>query len=203
MTRLPSTARAILAGRHADPFSYLGQHREKDKTVVRVFLPNANRVAAVEESGAERELARIDDAGLFTGTITDFQHYRLRAKFGETEVDLEDPYRFPPILSDFDLYLLGEGNHLDLYNKLGAHPMTLEGVEGVGFAVLAPNAQRVSVVGDFNYWDGRRHAMRVRGNGYWEIFIPHARAGDKYKYEVVSRTGELLPLKSDPLAFAA
>jgi 1,4-alpha-glucan branching enzyme len=203
MSRLSSTARAILAGRHADPFSYLGQHREKNKTVVRVFLPDAKRVAAIEESGAERELSRIDEAGLFAGAITDFQHYRLRAKFGDTDVELEDAYRFPPILSDFDLYLLGEGNHLDLYNKLGAHPMTHEGVEGVGFVVLAPNAQRVSVVGDFNFWDGRRHAMRVRGNGYWEIFVPHARAGDKYKFEIVARSGEVLPLKSDPLAFAA
>ncbi len=96
MKRLPATARAILAGRHADPFSYLGQHREQDKTVVRVFLPNANRVAAIEESGTERELSRLDNAGLFAGTITDIQHYRLRAKFGETDVELEDAYRFPP-----------------------------------------------------------------------------------------------------------
>ena len=81
--------------------------------------------------------------------------------------------------------------------------MTLDGVEGVGFVVWAPNAQRVSVVGDFNYWDGRRHAMRVRGNGYWEIFVPGARAGDKYKYEIVTRDGQLLPLKSDPLGFGA
>ena len=87
---------------------------------------------------------------------------------------MEDPYRFPPMLSDFDLYLLGEGNHLRLYDKLGAHPMAMEGVDGVAFAVWAPNARRVSVVGDFNFWDGRRHAMRVRGNGYWEIFVPGA-----------------------------
>ena len=93
------------------------------------------------------------------------------------------------MLSDYDLYLLGEGNHLRLYDKLGAHPMELEGVAGVGFVVWAPNAQRVSVVGDFNFWDGRRHAMRVRGNGYWEIFVPGAHAGDKYKYEIAARAG--------------
>ena len=116
---------------------------------------------------------------------------------------MEDAYRFPPVLTDFDLYLLGEGTHLELYDKLGAHPMRHEGVDGVGFVVFAPNARRVSVVGDFNFWDGRRHAMRVRGNGYWEIFVPGARAGDKYKYEIVGPNGQLLPLKSDPLAFAA
>lgn len=117
--------------------------------------------------------------------------------------EMDAPNRFPPILSDFDLYLLGEGNHLKLYDKLGAHPMEMEGVAGVAFVVWAPNAQRVSVVGDFNAWDGRRHVMLVRGNGYWEIFVPGGRAGDKYKYEIVARDGALLPLKSDPMAFAA
>jgi 1,4-alpha-glucan branching enzyme len=203
MSRLPAAARAILAGRHSDPFSYLGQHHENDNTVVRVFLPDASQVSAIEEDGAERKLSRIDRAGLFAGCITGFQHYRLRAKFGIDDIELEDPYRFPPILSDFDLHLLGEGNHLRLYDKLGAHPTTIEGVAGVAFVVFAPNAQRVSVVGDFNFWDGRRHAMRVRGNGYWEIFVPQARPGDKYKYEIAAHSGELLPLKSDPLAFAA
>src|SRR4051812_32976434 len=203
MKRLPAAARDILAGRHADPFSYLGQHHENDNTVVRVFLPDASRVAAIEEGGTERELSRIDKAGLFAGPITGFQRYRLRARFGDNDVELEDPYRFPPVLSDFDLYLLGEGNHLKLYDKLGAHPMNLEGVDGVAFGVWAPNARRVSVVGDFNFWDGRRHAMRVRGNGYWEIFVPGARAGDKYKYEIVAKSGQLLPLKSDPVAFGA
>src|SRR5262249_15871373 len=103
------------------------------------------------------------------------------------------------ILSDLDLYLLGEGTHLRLYDKLGAHPLVLDGIAGVGFAVFAPNARRVSVVGDFNYWDGRRHAMRVRGNGFWEIFSPGARAGDKYKSDILGPQG-LLPLKSDPIA---
>ena len=111
-------------------------------------------------------------------------------------------HRIPPILSEFDLYLLGEGNHLKLYDKLGAHPMDMEGVAGVAFVVWAPNAQRVSVVGDFNAWDGRRHVMQVRGTGYWEIFVPGARAGDKYKYEIMAHGGALLPLKSDPVAFS-
>ena len=90
----------------------------------------------------------------------------MRARFGDHVVDLDDPYRFPPVLSDFDLYLLGEGTHQRLYDKLGAHPMTLDGVDGVAFVVLAPNARRVSVVGDFNFWNPRRHPMRVRGDGY-------------------------------------
>ena len=129
--------------------------------------------------------------------------YRLRVRFREAVVELDDPYRFPPVLSDFDLYLLGEGSHLQLYDKLGAHPIEHDGVSGVAFAVLAPNAKRVSVVGDFNSWDGRRHAMRVRGNGFWEIFLPGVRPGDKYKFEIIGPQGELLPLKSDPVAFAA
>jgi 1,4-alpha-glucan branching enzyme len=116
---------------------------------------------------------------------------------------LHDPYRFPPILSDFDLHLLGEGTHQHLYEKLGAHPMMLDGVEGVGFVVLAPNGRRVSVVGDFNFWEPRRHPMRVRGNGYWEIFIPGAICGDRYKFDIIGPLGQQLPLKSDPMAFAA
>ena len=166
MAELAPIARKIIAGHHADPFSYLGPHTENDTTVLRVFLPDASRVIAVGDKG-ERELKRIDPSGLFAGPLDDPKHYRLRARFGNNEVELEDPYRFPPVLSDFDLYLLGEGNHLRLYDKLGAHPLMLDGVGGVAFVVWAPNAQRVSVVGDFNFWDGRRHAMRVRGNGYW------------------------------------
>jgi 1,4-alpha-glucan branching enzyme len=202
MTELSSAARAIIAGRHSDPFVYLGPHIEDEKTVLRVFLPDAQRVVAVGDKG-ERELDRIDAAGLFAGPLNGMTHYRLRARFGDREVDLEDPYRFPPVLSDYDLYLLGEGTDLRLYDKLGAHPLTLDGVDGVAFVVWAPNAQRVSVVGDFNFWDGRRHAMRVRGNGYWEIFVPGVRVDGKYKYEIVAQSGNLLPLKADPVGFAS
>jgi 1,4-alpha-glucan branching enzyme len=202
MSQLTPVARQVIAGRHSDPFHYLGPHTENDETIVRVFLPDASGVVAIGER-EEHELARIDPAGLFEGPLDNPSRYRLRARFGENVVEMEDPYRFPPVLSEFDLYLLGEGNHLRLYDKLGAHPMVLEGVAGVAFVTWAPNAQRVSVVGDFNFWDGRRHAMRVRGNGYWEIFVPGARAGDKYKYEIVARNGALLPLKSDPVGFGA
>jgi 1,4-alpha-glucan branching enzyme len=203
MSTLSSEAYAVLEGRHSDPFHYLGLHFENDAPVVRVYLPDAEEVKAIDEHGQECELRRVHDAGLFVGQLHNgTPRYRVRARYGDHTVELEDPYRFPPILSEFDLYLLSEGTHLKLYEKLGAHPLTMDGVEGVGFAVFAPNAKRVSVVGDFNAWDGRRHAMRVRGNGFWEIFVPGAKTGDHYKYEIISPDGEMLPLKSDPVAFA-
>jgi len=204
MNQISPEALAVVGGTHANPFNYLGPHVEGREPVVRVFLPDANHVEVLDDAGHVSELPRIHNAGLFAGRVAEHgSHYRLRARFGSDEVELEDPYRFPPILSDLDLHLLGEGNHLELYNKLGAHPRVLDGIAGVAFAVFAPGARRVSVVGDFNFWDGRRHAMRVRGNGFWEIFVPGAVAGDKYKYEIIAADGHRLPLKSDPVAFAA
>ncbi|MEA2983764.1 MAG: 1,4-alpha-glucan branching enzyme [Alphaproteobacteria bacterium] len=204
MSKLPREAYAIIEGRHSDPFHYLGRHMEKDVAVVRAFLPDAAEVRVIDEQGHESKLNRIHDAGLFAGRLPNgSQRYQLRARFGQNVVELEDPYRFPPVLSEFDLYLLSEGTHVHLYEKLGAHPMTHEGVPGVAFVVFVPGAKRVSVVGDFNLWDGRRHAMRVRGNGFWEIFVPRARVGDHYKYEIVGMDGRMLPLKSDPVAFAS
>jgi 1,4-alpha-glucan branching enzyme len=203
MTELSAEAYAILEGRHSDPFHYLGPHVEGGETVVRAFLPDASKVDAVVEHGEATALTRLHDDGLFAGVLPNgSKYYQLRARFGETVVELDDPYRFPPVLTDYDLYLLGEGTHQRLYDKLGAHPLVLEGVPGVAFVVLAPNAQRVSVVGDFNFWNSRRHPMRVRGLGYWELFIPHATPGDRYKFDIVSRQGDQLPLKSDPVAFA-
>ena len=121
---------------------------------------------------------------------------------GGVSVEVDDPYRYGRVLSDFDLYLFGEGKHTRLYDKLGAHPMTIGDAAGVHFAVWAPNAHRVSVVGDFNDWDGRRHPMRVLGvSGVWEIFVPGAHVGHRYKFEILSRYGEVL-LKSDPFGFA-
>src|SRR5437899_3935651 len=204
MTKLSAEAYAIVEGRHSDPFHYLGLHKEGGKTIVRAFLPEASQVDAVGEHGNAAKLTRIHEAGLFAGTAPEgAARYQLRARFGNNVVELEDPYRFPPVLSDFDLYLLGEGTHQRIYDRLGAHPMTLDGVEGVAFVVLAPNARRVSVVGDFNYWNPRRHPMRVRGNGYWELFIPRAKPGDHYKFDIIGPRGQHLPMKSDPVAFAA
>jgi 1,4-alpha-glucan branching enzyme len=204
MTYLSSEAYAVIEGRHSDPFHYLGMHFEGNVPVVRVFLPDAEDVAVVNERGEATELQRLHDAGLFEGRLSNgARRYRVRARYGDGEVELEDPYRFPPILSEYDLYLLGEGTNMQLYDKLGAHPMVLDGVAGAAFVVFAPSARRVSVVGDFNLWDGRRHAMRVRGNGCWEIFVPGVRVGDKYKYEIIGQDGQMMPLKSDPVEFMA
>src|ERR1700754_744456 len=204
MTKLSTEAYAIVEGRHSDPFRYLGLHKEGGKTIVRAFLPEATQVDAVGAHGDAAHLTRIHEAGLFAGAAPEgAERYQLRARFGNNVVELEDPYRFPPVLTDYDLYLLGEGTHQRIYDKLGAHPVTLDGVEGVAFVVLAPNARRVSVVGDFNYWNPRRHPMRVRGNGYWELFIPRAKAGDHYKFDIIGSRGQHLPMKSDPVAFAA
>ena len=203
MTALDPEAEAILGGYHADPFHYLGLHEENGKPVVRAYLPGASEVKVLDPSDGETALAQIDRSGLFAGPVASRERgYRLKAKWNGQMVELQDAYRFPPVLSEFDLYLLGEGTHLRTYDRLGAHPMTMEGVDGVAFVAFAPDARRVSVVGEFNFWDGRRHAMRVRGNGMWEIFVPAAHVGQKYKFEVATRNGQLL-LKSDPYAFTA
>ncbi len=203
MSVLPPLARAVVEGRASDPFAYLGMHRENGKPVVRAFLPEARKVSVLQRDLAV-ELPRLDESGLFAGAIPSSNgSYRLRAEYAGGVAEFDDPYRFPPLLSDYDLHLLAEGRHLELYRKLGAHPRRLDGVDGVSFILYAPNAQRVSVVGDFNFWDGRRHQMRVRGSGFWEIFIPGVKTGDNYKYELRGHDGIVQPLKADPLAFAA
>ena len=132
MTKLPAEAYAIIEGRHADPFHYLGLHIEGDRNVVRAFLPEASNVEAIGEHGEMAPLARIHDSGLFAGALPNgSKRYQLRARFGDNVVDLDDPYRFPPVLSDFDLYLLGEGTHQRIYDKIGAHPITLDGVDRI------------------------------------------------------------------------
>ncbi|MCW8951172.1 MAG: 1,4-alpha-glucan branching protein GlgB, partial [Rhodospirillales bacterium] len=145
-----------------------------------------------------------DPAGLFTVHMAKNSKrfsYRLRVTIDGQSRDIDDPYGFAPVLSEFDRHLLSEGNHFRSFEKLGAHVMTVEGVEGVLFAVWAPNARRVSVVGDFNDWDGRRHSMRVHpGCGIWEIFIPGIGEGTLYKFEIKAQNGDLVPLKADPYA---
>jgi 1,4-alpha-glucan branching enzyme len=206
---LSSDDLAILEGDHRDPFGYLGLHRSGDGYVIRAFLPEAASVQAIEPKGrrALAELERLHEAGLYVGELKGRKRrpsYRLLVEWHGRAVELEDPYRFPPWLGDLDVHLLAEGRHLGAYDRLGAHPATLEGIEGVAFAVWAPNARRVSVVGDFNNWDGRRHCMRLRhGCGVWEIFIPGLGAGERYKYEIKAQDGTVLPLKADPVAFYA
>ena len=180
-------------------------HQSEDGTLVRAFLPGASAVEVVSRDGdAIGVLEIIHPDGLFAGPVRRSVPYRLRVVWeGGGEDEIEDPYRFSGVLGDQDLYLFGEGNHLGLYEKLGAHPMQLEGVSGTSFAVWAPNARRVSVVGGFNFWDGRRHAMRKHPGGVWEIFIPGIGDGEAYKYEILGPNGELLPLKADPFGFRA
>ncbi|WP_119419160.1 1,4-alpha-glucan branching protein GlgB [Desertibaculum subflavum] len=198
---------AIVNGDHPDPFAFLGLHETEDGLVVRTFLPEAAGVTVLDAKTSRPvgALERVHDAGLFAGRIERKRRlpYRLRVNWGGREADVGDPYRFPPWLGEVDLHLFGEGTHLSAYDKLGAHPTNLDGTQGVAFVVWAPNAHRVSVIGDFNNWDGRRHPMRHHpGAGLWEIFIPDLKPGDRYKYEIKAPDGAIL-MKADPCAFAA
>jgi 1,4-alpha-glucan branching enzyme len=205
---LPRAAiEALVSGRHGDPFAVLGPHRlDGDRWIVRVFRPGVGRALLIDAATGEEiaELNRIHRDGLFSAMISrpDCPHYRLRFIEGDHAFEEEDAYRFPPVLGELDNHLFAEGRHLRLYEKLGAHPAMSEGISGTSFAVFAPNASRVSVVGDFNGWDGRRHSMRKRQeSGLWEIFLPGIGSGQLYKYELLGPHGELLPLKADPFGF--
>jgi 1,4-alpha-glucan branching enzyme len=196
----------LVRGDHGDPFSLLGPHFvDSVGLVIRSFQPTASRVRVIDEGGAEiAELERMHPAGFFAGIVRADAPltYRLRLELPAGQLDIDDPYRFPSILGDLDMHLLAEGNHQRLYERLGAQLSEMLGIAGVSFAVWAPNARRVSVVGDFNEWDGRRHPMRRRFEaGIWEIFLPGLGAGALYKYEIKTADGHLLPLKADPLAF--
>ena len=197
----------ILRAEHSDPFHILGAHPVdvdgQPAIAVRAFLPRAPRVWVVREAGAATLCALIHPEGFFEAIFAGETHvfpYRLRVEY-HGHHEFEDPYRFAPVLTDFDLHLLAEGTHYNTYEKMGAHVIEHEGVRGVAFAVWAPNAQRVSVVGNFNNWDGRRYPMRVRGaTGVWELFIPGLEDGEIYKYEVKGRN-DYLGLKADPYGF--
>jgi 1,4-alpha-glucan branching enzyme len=194
---------AVVQGRHGDPFSVLGPHIAGGTRVVRAFLPGAQSVEVIERATgfAIGTLQRVHAEGFFSGAATGAAPYRLRITEGGITRDQDDPYSFPPVLGEMDVHLLAEGKHLDFSNALGSHVANIDGVSGVRFAVWAPNARRVSVVGSFNDWDGRRHPMRMRhGPGVWELFIPGVAPGAVYKYEIVSPYGDTLPLKADPVA---
>ncbi|WP_127143105.1 1,4-alpha-glucan branching protein GlgB [Pelagibacterium montanilacus] len=204
----PSDVEAIVRGRHGNPFATLGPQGGKGAPLaINVFAPQAARVEIVDSLTGESvtQLKLIHPEGFFSGFIpgrTEPFAYRLALTAGDFSWESEDPYRFAPILGEIDEHLLGEGRHFHLYERLGAHPTTIEGIAGVTFAVWAPNASRVSVVGEFNAWDGRRHPMRKRiGVGVWELFIPGLEKGSVYKYEIIGQHGERLPLKADPLSF--
>ena len=162
-----------------DPFAVLGPHQAPGGIVVRAFVPGAMRLEVVETTSGDRlgDLARRDPAGFFEGVIEGrpvWLSYRLRATSDAGVVwEFEDPYRFPPVLGPIDDHLMGEGTHHRLWEKLGAHVIEHGGVVGVHFAVWAPNAERIAVIGAFNDWDGRRHPMRRRlGAGVFELFLP-------------------------------
>ncbi len=198
--------RAIVSGNQADPFAWLGMHVTGGGLVVRAFLPCASKVQLIDATSAKpvADMVRIHDDGLFEASLADAApfDYRLRRFAGGGHQDIADPYAFAPVLGEIDRYLLSEGTHYRSYEKLGAHVAAIGGVDGVAFALWAPNARRVSVVGDFNGWDGRCHAMRLHpGCGIWEIFIPGIGEGALYKFEIKGADGALLPLKADPYAF--
>ena len=198
---------ALVEGRHGDPFSILGMHQDVDgRYSVRAYLPGALRVEILDRD-SDRVLvsaALIHPAGLFGATLADRNAYYLKIQWPDAVQVTADPYTFAPLLGDLDLHLISQGTHYNLSKALGANPMTIDDVAGVRFAVWAPNASRVSVVGDFNAWDGRRHPMRLRPQaGVWEIFLPHITVGERYKFEIIDRSGTLLPQKADPVARAA
>jgi 1,4-alpha-glucan branching enzyme len=198
----PAIVAALVAGRLADPFAILGPHSGTAGRVVRSLQPGAEAVRVLDR-GDRSVLAELaaSDGGFFSGLVPGVQSYLLQVDWPNSVQETEDPYSFGPILGDLDLHLFAEGTHWQLAERLGSAPANLDGVDGVRFAVWAPTARRVSVVGDFNSWDGRRHPMRLRPEaGVWELFIPRLGAGTLYKYEIIAENGALLPLRADPLA---
>ncbi len=200
------TIDAIIGGYHGDPFSVLGPHEQNGNLVIRAYLPQASSVEVETEDGANYPMVKIHNDGFFE-TVIEKQKlpfsYRLLLNFPDGSQDLyADPYAFHDTLTDFDEYLLAEGTHLYMYRRLGAHLTENAGQSGVSFAVWAPNALRVSVVGDFNNWDGRRHPMRFHhDSGIWDLFIPGIGEGTLYKFEVKTRYMNYTVLKADPVGF--
>jgi 1,4-alpha-glucan branching enzyme len=197
---------ALLEGTHADPFALLGIHEGPGGAFARAVLPGAETAEAFTLAGASLgTLARSDARGLFEGAVSGpRQPVRYRCTAHGHEWWQTDAYSFGPVLGPTDDFLIAEGTHLRLFDKIGAHVIDHEGARGVHFAVWAPNAQLVTVVGDFNGWDHRRHPMRRRADiGVWEMFVPDIGAGNAYKFRITGPDGTVLPLKADPFAFAS
>ncbi len=212
----------LVRGEHSNPFQILGPHWDdrngRGSLVVRAFHPGAVEASIVSATNdAAHPATTIHPDGAFEAVIPPQElqanpgsaihpaAYRVRFRFQDGHmIETFDPYAFPPVLTDYDLYLAGEGTHYQNYEKLGAHVREIDGVRGVEFGVWAPNAKRVSVVGDFNLWDGRIHPMRSRGSsGIWELFVPGLDEGALYKFEILSTVGNHLGIKSDPYGFAS
>ena len=201
-----SAISALLDGVHADPFALLGVHDGPAGCFARAILPGAEVAEAFSLAGEPLgALKRVDDRGLFEGPISGArQPVKYCARGFGAEWWVTDPYSFGPVLGPLDDHLIAQGSHNRLFDKLGAHCIAHEGASGVHFAVWAPNARLVSLVGDFNHWDHRRAPMRRRADiGVWEIFIPDLGPGHAYKYRIVAEDGQVLPLKADPFGFAS
>jgi len=195
----------IIARDHPTPHDVLGAHVQNGHVVVRAFRPGAQSIRVLRDGDEPAELKKVHPAGFFEGPIEDAElplRYRLEVSYPTGTFQLEDPYTFLPTLGELDLHLAAQGRHEQLYDKLGAHVRELEGITGTAFAVWAPSARSVSVVGDFNSWDGRLHPMRsLGGAGIWELFIPDVREGACYKYEIRGQDGNIR-LHADPVAAA-
>ncbi len=210
MTQLvaQSVINQFFDGTHSDPFSVLGMHETDNGIEIRALLPDACRVSVIDKETQDTvcELDCLDDRGFFAGVVPqthDFFAYQLQVYWGKESQILEDPYRYHLMMNDLDEWLLAEGSFLRPYEVLGAHFIECDGVSGVNFRLWAPNAKRVSVVGDFNYWDGRRHPMRLHpASGVWELFLPKVALGQLYKFELIDCHGNLR-LKADPYAFSS
>ncbi len=196
-------AEALAEARHGDPFAVLGPHGTAAGRIVRVFVPGASGVEALRR-GDRVSLGRLERGatdGLYEGPAPGDAPYLLRITWPGGDQETEDPYAFGLLLGDLDLHLFNEGRHFELGSVFGAQAMTIDGVSGVRFAVWAPNARRVAVVGDFNAWDSRRHAMRLRAPaGVWELFVPRLGPGQRYKYDIIGPDGARVPQKADPIA---
>ncbi|GAB4376646.1 MAG: 1,4-alpha-glucan branching enzyme [Elainellaceae cyanobacterium] len=207
-TLAPEQVDRIVWNQHHNPFEVLGPHvieqNGKTKSVVRAYLPNAEAAWVLRPT--ERQaypMQAVHHPNFFECELDDLipSNYQIKVKEGEHERVIYDPYAFrSPLLTEFDIHLFGEGNHHRIYEKMGAHPTEIEGVKGVYFAVWTPNARNVSVIGDFNSWDGRHHQMRLIGNGVWDLFIPDLEIGTKYKFEIKNQVGHIF-YKSDPYGF--
>ena len=201
---------AIVNVKHRDIFSVLGIHKHPTAggLIVRAFLPEATSVEVIDTktNALVAELSQVDQAGLFEGKLGRKRNvfdYRLRVSYKDETVIVDDPYRYPSLLKNEDLYLFCEGTHEQTYQWMGSHEKTVDNVKGTHFVVWAPDASRVSVVGDFNYWDGRHHVMRKHpGSGVWEIFLPNVSADASYKYEISDKYEQIQPLKADPYTFS-
>src|SRR4051794_40926707 len=219
VTRTPELIDALLSGTIGDPHAFLGMHlaplaeptkkqkaAAKPALIVRAFVPGAEAVTVVERGGKEARFAleRISPAGIFAATVAgrkSFFPYDLEITRGGHTWTQGEPYRFLPTLGDLDLHLAGEGSHRRLYNVLGAHPREMDGVRGVSFAVWAPSARGVSLIGDFNGWHSRSLPLRALGSsGIWELFMPGLVPGEVYKYAIRGADG-VETQRADPLGF--